>query len=66
MTDFKVIYKMCSGQGNMYGMIKAIIRELGGPDLGGVRAPLYPLQESDLPIAREAATMIKEQIAKYC
>ncbi len=62
----QVIYKMCSGQGNMYGMIKAIIRELGGPDLGGVRAPLYPLQESDLPIAREAATMIKEQIAKYC
>ena len=62
----QMIYKMCSGQGNMYAMIKAIIREMGGPDAGGVRAPLYPLQESDLPIARETAAQIKELIAKYC
>lgn len=62
----QMIYKMCSGQGNMYAMIKAIIREMGGPDAGGVRAPLYPLQESDLPIAKETAAQIKELIAKYC
>ena len=61
-----VIYKMCSGKGNMYAMIKAIIREMGGPDAGGVRAPLYALQEEDLPIAREAAKEIQELIAKYC
>ena len=61
-----VIYKMCSGKGNMYAMIKAIIREMGGPDAGGVRAPLYELQEEDLPIAREAAKEIQELIAKYC
>ena len=62
----QVIYKMCSGQGNMYVMIKAIIRELGGPDAGGVRAPLYPLQEADLAIARETAGQIKDLIAKFC
>ena len=62
----QVIYKMCSGQGNMYAMIKAIIRELGGPDAGGVRAPLYPLQEADLAIARETAGQIKDLIAKFC
>ena len=62
----QMIYKMCSGQGNMYAMIKAIIREMGGPDAGGVRAPLYPLQESDLPIAKETAKQITELITKYC
>ena len=61
-----MIYRMCSGQGNMYGMIKAIIREMGGPDVGGVRAPLFPLQEADLSIAKETAAQIKELIAKYC
>ena len=62
----QVIYKMCSGQGNMYAMIKAILRELGGPDIGDVRAPLFPLQESDLAIAKDAAAQIRELIAKYC
>ena len=62
----QMIYKMCSGQGNMYAMIKAIIREMGGPDAGGVRAPLYPLQDADLPIAKETAKQITELIAKYC
>lgn len=62
----QVIYKMCSGQGNMYGIIKGILRELGGPDIGGVRAPLYEVQESDLPIIREAAEMIRKLIAKAC
>ena len=62
----QVIYKMCSGQGNMYAMIKAILREMGGPDCGSVRAPLYPLQEADKAIAKEAAGQIRELIAKYC
>lgn len=55
-----VIYKMCSGQGNMYAMIKEIIRQQGGPDIGGVRAPLYPLQEGDRAIASECVKMIDE------
>ena len=62
----QMIYRMCSGQGNMYAMIKAIIREMGGPDVGGVRAPLYQLQASDLPIAKETAEQIQNLIAKYC
>jgi len=53
-----VIYKMCSGQGNMYAMIKEIIRQQGGPDVGGVREPLYPLQEGDKAIAAECVEMI--------
>ena len=62
----QIIYRMCSGQGNMYGMIKGILRELGAPDIGSVRAPLYEVQESDLPIIRATAEQIKELVAKYC
>ena len=62
----RIIYKMCSGYGNMYGMIKEILRINGGPDLGSVRLPLAELVEADLPIAQECAAMIKTAVAKYC
>ena len=62
----RIIYKMCSGHGNMYGMIKEILRINGGPDCGSVRLPLAALIESDLAIAQEAAAMIREAVAKYC
>ena len=35
----RIIYKMCSAAGNMYAVIKEIIRLQGGPDAGSVRAP---------------------------
>ena len=62
----RIIYKMCSTRGNMYGTIKAIIRLQGGPDLGGVRAPLANLIPEDEVIVKEAAQMIADAIAKYC
>ena len=62
----RIIYKMCSGHGNMYGMIKEILRINGGPDCGSVRLPLAALIESDLEIAKESAAMIREAVAKYC
>ena len=62
----RIIYKLCSGYGNMYGMIKEVLRIMGCPDCGSVRAPLAELIESDLDIAQEAAAMIREAIAKYC
>ena len=62
----RIIYKMCSGHGNMYGMIKEILRIMGGPDCGSVRAPLAELIESDLVIAKDCAAMIREAVAKYC
>ena len=60
-----IIYKMCSGKGNMYGMIKQILRLNGAPDLGGVRAPLFNLVEEDLPIAECCAEMIRTACTKY-
>ena len=62
----RIIYKLCSGHGNMYGMIKEVLRINEGIDCGSVRLPLAPLVEADLAIAQEAAQMIREAVAKYC
>ena len=62
----RIIYKLCSGHGNMYAMIKEVLRKMGCPDCGSVRAPLAELIESDYPIADECVAMIKASIAKYC
>ena len=62
----RIIYKMCSAQGNMYAVIKEIIRLQGGPDVGSVRAPLLELAQDDQPIIQETHRMIQAAVAKYC
>jgi len=62
----RIIYKMCSAQGNMYAVIKEILRLQGGPDVGGVRAPLLELEEGDRETAVQARDMIHAAIEKYC
>ncbi len=56
----EIIYKMCSAHGNMYGVIKAILKKNEGLSLGGVREPLPSLIEQDNKIVEEAANMILE------
>ncbi len=62
----EIIYKMCSAHGNMYAVIKEILRINEDLNIGSVREPLPALIESDLPIAREAAEMIRAALEKYC
>ncbi len=62
----RIIYKMCSTHGNMYATIKEIIRLQGGPDVGGVRAPLAQLTEDDKEIAKACAEQIAVAIQTYC
>ena len=62
----RIIYKLCSGRGNMYGMIKEVLRINGAPDCGSVRAPLAEMVEADYAIAADCAAMIREAVAKYC
>ena len=62
----RIIYKLCSGHGNMYAMIKECLRKMGCPDCGSVRAPLAELIESDYAIADECVAMITAALAKYC
>lgn len=61
-----VIYQMCSCKGNLYAVIKGILRENGGPDIGSVRAPLYELQPEDRETVRACAARIRELIEKFC
>ncbi|NBH26285.1 N-acetylneuraminate lyase [Lachnospiraceae bacterium] len=60
-----IIYKMCSARGNMYGVIKEILRINENLDLGGVRKPLAALVPEDKPIVEEAAKMIRDAKEKY-
>lgn len=60
-----IIYKMCSAHGNMYAVIKAILKINENLDLGSVREPLPALIESDMAIVNEAAKMIRDAKATY-
>ena len=59
-----VIYKMCSAHGNMYAVIKEILRINENLDLGDVRKPLASLIPEDMPIVEEAAKMIRDAKAR--
>ena len=60
-----IIYKMCSAHGNMYGVIKAILKKNEGLELGGVREPLPSLTDGDMAVVEEAAKMICDAKAAY-
>jgi N-acetylneuraminate lyase len=61
----EVIYKMCSAHGNMYGVIKAMLKINEGLDIGGVRKPLASLIDSDMAIVEEAAKMVRDAKEKF-
>ena len=61
----EIIYKMCSAHGNMYAVIKAMLKINEGLELGGVREPLPALVEEDRAIVEEAAKMVRDAKAKY-
>lgn len=56
----EVIYTMCSGKGNMYAVAKAVLKKRAGLELGGVRAPLLNLEESDEAVVEKAVALIEE------
>lgn len=60
-----IIYKMCSAHGNMYAVIKAILKINENLELGGVRKPLPSLIDADMTIVEEAAKMIRDAKEKY-
>ena len=60
-----IIYKMCSTKGNMYAVIKEIIKLRTGIECGGVRKPLRSLCEEDMTIVLKAKEMIETAMKKY-
>ena len=61
----RIIYAMCAGRGSMYAFIKEVIRRRTGLDLGGVRAPLYPLAQEDMPQVERCVNLVEAAAAKY-
>ena len=60
----RIIYKMCEARGNLYAVQKEILRRMYGLELGGVRAPLPNLAESDDAVVAAAQTMIESALAE--
>lgn len=61
----QIIIALCSCKGNMYAVIKAVLRKMGAPDCGGVRAPLFNLVPEDEAQIDKCVEMIKAAYAKY-
>ena len=61
----RIIYKMCDGHGNLYAIMKAVLKKRG-VECGTVRKPLPGLIDSDNAVVEESAAMIDAAIAKYC
>nr|WP_288914261.1 dihydrodipicolinate synthase family protein [uncultured Lachnoanaerobaculum sp.] len=60
-----IIEKLTSGHGNMYAMIKEVLRINEGLDIGSVRKPLVALTDADKEIAKAAANMIVDAKKKF-
>ncbi len=59
----QVIYGMCACHGNLYAVIKEILRLREGLDIGSVRKPLSALIPEDMEQVRSCAKMVDEAVA---
>lgn len=60
----RIIYRMCDARGNLYAVMKEILKKKG-MNLYGVRKPLPALDVSDIGIVEECAAWIDTAIEKY-
>ena len=61
----EIIELLCSAHGNMYAVIKAVIKINSGIEIGSVRKPLAALADQDMRIVEEAALKIRKAIEEY-
>ena len=59
----EVTYTMCSAQGNMYAVAKAVLKMRTGKDFGSVRAPLLPLEQGDEKVVEKAFELVKKALS---
>lgn len=62
----EIIYAMCGCKGNLYAVMKEIIRRREGLDIGSVRKPLAALASEDFVKVEKCMEMIQEAVLKYC
>ncbi len=61
----EIIYGMCACRGNLYGVIKEILKIREGLDIGGVRKPLPSLVPEDMDQVRRCADMIDKAMQEF-
>lgn len=61
----EVIYAMCACRGNMYGVIKEILRIREGIDIGGIRKPLPSLVPADMEQVKKCADLIDKAVSQF-
>ena len=49
----------------MYAVAKAALKELSGLDLGGVRAPLLNLADSDKAVVEKTVSLVEAAVEKW-
>lgn len=62
----RIIYEMCACRGNLYAVMKEILRQREGLDLGGVRKPLPGLVPEDMPKVEQCAEWIGKAVERFC
>lgn len=60
----EIIVAMCACHGNLYAVMKEILR-LNGLDIGGVRSPLPALIDSDMPQVEKCRQLISAAIKNF-
>lgn len=60
-----IIYRMCEARGNLYAVLKAVLKEREGLELGSVRAPIQGLQSGDDAVVAESCRMIDDAIRRF-
>lgn len=61
-----IIYAMCECHGNLYAVMKEILRMREGLDIGGVRKPLPNLVRKNMEQVKKCAAMIDAAVKAYC
>ena len=61
-----IIYAMGGCHGNLYAVMKEILKIRTGIDIGTVRRPMPCLAPEDMPQVEKCAAMIDAAIKKYC
>ncbi|WP_078836684.1 dihydrodipicolinate synthase family protein, partial [Streptococcus pneumoniae] len=60
-----IIGKLTAAHGNMYGVIKEVLKINEDLNIGSVRSPLTPVTEDDRPVVEEAAALIRETKERF-
>lgn len=61
----EIIYEMCACHGNLYGVIKEILKIRENIDIGGVRKPLPSLIPEDMVHVRNCVEMIDRAVFRF-